>query len=176
MIHIIPNGSLDPFADFPQLNTIWPKEYGDIAREAVTEEMQRIHAGKYKPDGQIYLIKDDHEVIGITGYFGWHANVGLRWHGVIPSHRGQGASTMALRWLLTDVYRERPDAEFLIENVPQSEHGKTNIEPYFHKLGFRPVGALESYLWSPDLWQPHHLEIKSFLANEIKKERTPCPR
>lgn len=128
------------------------------AQEATAESLE-LSAGE---EG-IYLIKDDEVVIGMTGYFFYSSDVsevGLRWHGVIPSRRGAGASTEALRQLIAIIRREQPQAEWLMELVPLTAYGEP-IARYFSRLGFRPSGAPETYDWSDNAWQQYVLHLPS---------------
>jgi L-amino acid N-acyltransferase YncA len=152
----------DPFSDHPQLGHIWPEPYASIAREAVTEHLAE--QDDYDIGG-IYLIKEDSDVIGITGYFLYDTEatvLGLRWHGLVPEQRGKGYSPRILGMVLIEALARHPRAETLIELVPVTTYGET-LEPHFKKMGFTPVGDTEKYEWAEHSWQPYHLEIANFL-------------
>ncbi|WP_434716193.1 hypothetical protein [Paraburkholderia sp. A3RO-2L] len=152
----------NPFEEHPQLRTIWPAEFHVIAEEAtvetVVDEMPRGDVGG------IYLITNDSQVIGITGFFYVDSldEPYLRWHGIVPAERGRGYSRLALQLVVERIKAKIPNARGLTELVPQTmtDYG-AGIGAHFAALGFVKSGELERYDWSPYAWQPVRLDIQS---------------
>lgn len=157
----------DPFGTYQDLGNIWPEPFASIAREAVAEHLNEQDTYDI---GGIYLVKKDEDVIGISGYFLYTENattLGLRWHGIVQSHRGHGYSKQVLRQVLLEATASHPQATNLIELVPLTPYGEA-LEPHFEKLGFRSVGEPEKYEWAENYWQPYHLAIRPFLEVAAK--------
>lgn len=154
-----------PFQAHPQLLAIWPEPFCRIMQEAVTDDL----TVKDQYDiGGIYLIARAGEVIGITGYFLYEhdaSTLGLRWHGFVPSHRGQHYSEPIIAQVLRAAIEKHPQARTLIELVPLTDYGKP-LERHFKTLGFQPVGDCEQYDWADNHWQPYALDIHAFLARQ----------
>lgn len=162
----------DPFEEHPQLLSLWPEPLLSLAREGVSESIEAIGAADI---GAIFLIEEDNRVIGITGFFPFDESglsLGLRWHGIIDSHRGKGLSQRVIRAVLEFSRHTHPTAEALIELVPVTPHGSASIAPHFERLGFSPDGAPQLYDWAEHPWQPYRLEIAHFLTSG---EQEPTP-
>lgn len=177
----------NPFHDYPQLKSIWPEPYLSIATEAVLDD---IKIQNQVDIGEIFLIKKNDSVIGITGYFHWDTEtskdnsgfsnaVGLRWHGIVDEYRGERISKEAISLVLHSVISKYPSIETLIELVPVNPYGN-KLRPHFEHLGFVPIGNPEEYDWAEDLWQQYHLPIENFikhisspLTTEIKRSVIP---
>lgn len=176
------------FDTYPQLKNIWPLPFTETMQEAVTEDLHL--AKEYEFDfGNIFVIKKDNNVIGITGFFvddgsGTRQNynentteIYLRWHGIIYEQRRQGISEYVMQLLLEQAGQRYPQVETLIELVPLTDYGKP-LEEHFKKLGFIGVGHPENYDWSEYDWQPYHLNVPHFLSkyqkenNNIDKKKT----
>lgn len=176
MIHIqVINES--PFQQHPQLLTIWPEPSNTVMQEGIHETLEIM---KNAPDidvGMISLILKDNEVIGLSGFFPINENeqwdifnpyqetIYLRWHGIIPSHRGQDYSKQALILVLEEAIKKYPFVEHIIELIPQTSY-KEYLEKHFIEMGFKPVGEKEKYSWSEYWWQPHQLNIKEFFNKQ----------
>lgn len=147
----------NPFTAHPQLRTIWPAHFTDIAEEAAQEAIAHM---PFADVGGLYLVKLGDQVIGITGFFYCDSEFEpfLRWHGIIPAERGKGYSREAMRQLVARVKARLPDARGLTELVPQNADG-AGIAAHFARLGFVNAGPLESYDWSPHPWQPMRLAM-----------------
>lgn len=147
----------NPFADHPQLRTIWPAEFAVIAEEAAVESLEE---AKHGDIGGLFLVAKDDQIIGITGYF-YCEDIDepfLRWHGIIPAERGNGYSGIALRQVVDRIKDKLPAARGLTELVPQNGAGP-EIEKHFVSLGFTRNGVQEKYDWSPYAWQPIRLDL-----------------
>lgn len=147
----------NPFARYPQLRTIWPAHFTEIAEEAAQEAIAHM---PFADVGGLYLVKFGDQVIGITGFFYCESEFEpfLRWHGIIPAERGKGFSREAMRQLVARVKARLPDARGLTELVPQNADGP-GIAAHFARLGFVNAGPLESYDWSQHPWQPMRLAM-----------------
>ena len=176
MISIYPISQGCPFSEYPQLNTIWSPEMTALAQEAIDESFVAKNEFSYEI-GEIYLIKDGSDVVGITGFFPYEydANfldsihrVGLRYHGLIPEYRGKGYSPEIIRQLLVAIINKYPNAETLIELAPVNEYGDIQ-KKHFERLGFVTTGPSEKYDWAEHRWQPMHLNIHDFLATPFHK-------
>lgn len=121
----------DPFSEFPSLRMIWPEPYATAAAEASAADAQ---------SGEVWLIaKNANTVIGITGLFvddECPDDVFLRWHGLIQSERGTGASAATLRKVIERARFQFPGRKYLVELAPDNEYGWTMVIPHFFSLGF----------------------------------------
>jgi len=142
----------NPFELFPQLRTIWPQPYAQIAEEA---------SGEDSHTGQVLLIMYLNVVVGITGVFDdcdYPDDIFLRWHGVIPEARRSGIARKALELLIYSACNKfYPDRKNLVELVPDNEYGRTIVEPFFQHIGFVKRGPLETWDWIDHAWQPYVL-------------------
>lgn len=154
-LHDVVDGN--PFTQYPQLRTIWPAHFTDIAEEAAQDAIAHMPFGDI---GGLYLVMKGDRVIGITGFFYCESETEpyLRWHGIIPSERGNGYSREAMRLVLARLKAKLPDARGLTELVPQNEDGPA-IAAHFERLGFEKSGPTETYDWSTHPWQPVRLDI-----------------
>lgn len=147
----------NPFAQYPQLRSIWPAEFTAIAEESAREAIAH---RPFTDIGGLYLVVRDDQVIGITGFFYCESETEpyLRWHGIIPAERGKGYSRAALQLLLRQITDKLPTARGLTELVPQNQDGP-GISKHFARLGFKAHGIRERYEWSPYEWQPFRLAL-----------------
>ena len=167
-IEAVSTKGLNPFKEYPQLNTIWPQPYLGIATEVIDEHFAVADTHYI---GAVLLIKKEGTVIGITGFVPFDnelVNFGLRWHGVVPEERGKKHSEKVLEMVAQTLTALHPTAQLLTELVPQSEYGRP-LEKHFQSLGFKKVGEPEKYDWSDDQWQGYSLDIAEFLASRKRK-------
>ncbi|KVP75163.1 GNAT family N-acetyltransferase [Burkholderia ubonensis] len=162
MITLQPVTRGNPFADHPQLRTIWPAEFAVIAEEAAQDAVAQMPLGDI---GGLYLVMKDGQVIGITGFF-YVESVDepyLRWHGIVPAERRNGYARLALGLVVERIKAKIPHAKGLTELVPQTQTAYgAGIGKHFAALGFEKSGELETYDWSPYAWQPIRLDIQRF--------------
>jgi len=159
----------DVFSQHPQLCGIWPEKYTSVAAEATTDCFALNESG-------LFLVKQNSAVVGVTGYWPFNGKsskketeLGLRWHGLIPSVRGKGHSRKIIHQLLLAAEKTHPNAKTLIELVPVDAYGAALI-PLFTALGFCPVGETETHDWMDHAWQPYHLSIPNFLLTEKNRD------
>lgn len=147
----------NPFRQYPQLRTIWPAEFTEIAEEAARDAIAHM---PFTDVGGLYLVLAGDQVIGITGFFYCDSEEEpyLRWHGIIPAERSKGYSRAALRLVVERIKAKLPNACGLTELVPQNAEGP-GIAAHFAALGFENAGPLERYDWSICPWQPVRLNI-----------------
>lgn len=173
MIHLRPVYFGAPFQEHPQLLSIWPEPYLATAQEGVAESLALIGE---EDIGAIFLVMNDQEAIGISGYFIYNEDasaLGLRWHGLLEEHRGTGLSERVLEAVLGHAKQQHPNARELIELVPLSEYG-AGVARSFVRMGFAPQGAAQRYEWSDHPWQPYSLDIDAFLNRSAPPQ--PAPR
>lgn len=92
--------TLNPFSFYWRLNKIWNTDLTLQAREATGE-------WQVGDIGEVYLIKLEDKVIGITGWWPITSTImGLRWHGVSKSYRAIGVSKEALKLLIAKLPEE----------------------------------------------------------------------
>lgn len=125
---------------YPKLKTIWPEPYASEAFQCLDEDYE---------DGQIFYIKLNNKVIGMTGYWQDHSFssdlVHLRWTGIIKKYRGKGYARDALiqlARLIKGAHLAFGDLSFmpcLVELIPDNEYGRTIVAPFFKKLGFEEI-------------------------------------
>lgn len=169
-ITIVDYSGSNPFEEHPQLKSIWPKELYDLAVAGVTESLDII--GEYEI-GNIYLIKENDEIVGLTGFYPYEGlgprgsfayedvkHLGLRWHGVIPERRGNGISSAAFSLMLEQAGIKFPNAKRIVEIVPDHENAGI-IRRHFEKLGFQKDDTPpKKYDWSEYSWQGYTFPIK----------------
>jgi GNAT superfamily N-acetyltransferase len=158
VLSLLPVFSGDPFAAYPQLQSIWPEPLLSRARYDTVESLVDIEEEDF---GAIFLVLAGAEVIGITGYYFYDdtgIELGLRWHGLLPQWRGAGRSARVIDLLLRYAVPRVPQATTLIELIPDTEYGVA-LRRHFGKLGFVSAGPVEHYDWSSHGWQPYHLAI-----------------
>lgn len=151
----------NPFRLFPQLRTIWPAEFVVVAEEAIDEAWNAWHHDS-TDYGKIFLIctVDRRRVIGLTGFMPWDApdRVGLRWHGLLSTFRGNGLSLEIMEHMRILAKERYPKAKTLVEFMPElatlGEEGE-----YFERAGFKKSGPLGKYEWSTHLWQEYTWDI-----------------
>jgi RimJ/RimL family protein N-acetyltransferase len=151
----------NPFERFPALRDIWPEPHLQaLAEEATLEEMEFLAQPGAPSHGPLFLAVDVGEdgsqrVVGMSGFYLLdlsRGHIGLRWHGVIPAARGQGASAEILEQVIEAARDLLPQATEILEFVPQIPRGEALTE-HFRKLGFAPHGEPETYDWAPHPWQ-----------------------
>lgn len=145
----------DPFALYPQLEDIWPSPYVELARQYSAEDSHT---------GQVFLIKNVCDVIGITGVFVDEDEpddlLFLRWTGVIPKQRRSGATRAALELLISGpIVAMYPARRWLVELVPCNPYGRILVEPFFQKLGFIKRGDPRSYAGMEYQSQEYFLDL-----------------
>lgn len=114
------------FEKYPILNQIWGIVSTEYAKDATLEWQTT------EDSGSIYFILLDDEVIGITGY--WVIDdtyAGLRWHGIIPTYRKQGLSTVSLKLLFACI----PKNISVIYEIANND----KTARYFESIGFNRV-------------------------------------
>lgn len=113
---------------------------------------------------QIWLIKDDDEVVGICGLYSMRPDteeLWLGWFGVIPSRRKEGIGIKALDFLSNK-------AKGLNCKKILSYVNKDGVPlPFYEKYGFKVIGRVKDYL------KTHPEKINEFEDEEdyiIEKE------
>lgn len=156
-LRLVPYLGANPFAEHPQLQDIWPDTSQALAQEATLEAIQEAGLGVFCG---IYLAAVDSTVVGMTGFFITEegGDPFLRWHGVVPSKRGQGHSERMLTQLLPEIGKYLPNARTVTELIPQTTYS-AYLSAHFAKLGFAPAGPLERYDWSEYDWQPWRRDL-----------------
>jgi GNAT superfamily N-acetyltransferase len=106
-------------------HSIWVPELGSCAFGATTYWQNDL-----SDTGEIYLINVNNVPVGITGWFPQEpGNIGLRWHGVHPSHQRMGISRYAFSILLTKI----PEDAKCIFEVTRNPIGKA----FYQSCGFQ---------------------------------------
>ena len=141
----------DAFGTYLELATIWPEPYNQMAREACIEDANT---------GEVFYIKYNDQVVGITGLFDdpeFAKDICLRWHGVLPTHRRLGIGEAALFRLLQEVKPKiYPSRKRIIEFIPCTEYGLA-LRPFFSRCGFNGYGPLVDLGYGGHLWKPVYL-------------------
>lgn len=121
---------------FPQLNHIWENEV--MQKRAL--KSYEVWNPKEKT-GEIFLIKNDENVIGVTGW--WvdekvSDTIRLRWHGIIESERGKGYSSDALKLLMEHIGAVVPSQyKYISESFSLARETSQKVRHHFEKLGFK---------------------------------------
>lgn len=147
----------NPFADHPQLRTIWPDVY---AQRAEADTIRCLA----KPEGRkVFLIVGaGDEVVGITGYYFFNdeAALGLRWHGVVPCMQRHYYSTDAMNLLCALSKADHPARDTLIELMPADTVER--LDKPFRRHGFERFGKPAEYDWlMAGLWQAYQRPLAS---------------
>ena len=155
----------NPFERYPQLQTLWSPALVLLAREAIDEAF--LDQSEGIDCGTVFLVVDPDkadEVWGLTGFLPWPdgagvlQRVGLRWHGLVVEHRGQGLSMAVLEDVRARAHARYPMANHLVEFMPiNAEHAAT--AEYFERVGFCRWGPPERVEWSDVLWQEYVCDI-----------------
>lgn len=175
-------GDGNPLDRFPQLATLWSPVLASIAHEAIDEAFEQ-HFNAQVDYGAIFLVthpENTKDIWGITGFLPWPDDAtgilqraALRWHGLLPEHRGQGLSLAIIDRMRHLAQNHYPEASQFIEFMPVSqEHAAT--AKYFEAAGFTKCGAPERVYWSTDLWQEYACDIRVPLQ-ALHSEQTPAP-
>ena len=170
----------NPFQQYPQLLTIWPEPSNSNMQEGYGLDIENSILQPEIDYGLMYLVCLGEEVVGLTGLFIEYGDgysypynpelqsAYLRWHGIIPSLRGQGYAKEALTLMLREARFKYPSLTTLIELIPQTYYSESIVH-FFRKMGFFAVGQSEKYDWSDYQWQPYHLNIDQYLNEENNK-------
>jgi len=85
-----------------------------------------------------YFIRDNHEVIGITGYYLFKIddteNAGIRFHGLLPEHQNKGISKKVIDLIVNDLKNKYSNLKAIYEQISSRNEVSLN---YFKKMGFR---------------------------------------
>ena len=137
----------NPFERYPQLQTLWSPELAHIAREAIDEAFEQRARGI--DCGEIFLVVNPENI----------QDVGLRWHGLLAEHRGQGLSMAVLEDVRARAHARYPMVNHFVEFMPiNAEHAAT--AEYFERVGFCRWGPPERVEWSDVLWQEYVCDIR----------------
>ena len=125
---LLTTGGMAVFDRHPELLEIWP--------EAATENMLAATRRwtEDPTDGEIFLIFVNREVAGLTGWYEiddglpTRAEIGLRWHGLVPRFRKRGMSRAALGMLA----RRLPKQALFLYDLATRE----DVIAYFAALWF----------------------------------------
>lgn len=148
--------SKDVFIENPQLTQIWPEISSRIMQEATLEALENNEAG-------LYLIKDNNETIGITGFYELEEPVlGLRWHGICPSKRHKSISPFVLKEVAKLAKKHYPQYTYIAEYVPLTNYSQYIID-HFTQLGFEKFGPIESHDWTPHKTQGYINKIDNLI-------------
>lgn len=163
-----------PYEEHPQLKTIWPSPYIELAMEATEEHLLLKKEYPELDIGKIFLILEDENVIGITGYFIYteddsfkpynkaQTHFGLRWHGILPEHRNHKKAKLAFTKNIEQIIKHYDNPLYITELVPKTEYGEALFR-HFSTLGFIISGNPEKYDWADFKWQPITLNIQQFI-------------
>lgn len=158
----------NPFDKYPNLQDIWEPDLFIIAKEAIDESKERFLEGC--DEGEVFLIKDDKKVIGITGYFPYeetYSHFFLRWHGILPEYQKLGISKKIIETIIQYLEKNYDNFSTIKEFMPIRESYK-KTEEYFLKIGFKKIGEPEVVDWSKDLWQNFEYQLpQKKLRNHI---------
>lgn len=145
----------NPFADHPQLRTIWDREW---ASHVETDTIADLEKGEADPArNRVLLVCDEKtQVIGITGFYLMPRRlVGLRWHGITPDRRGRGYSKLAFQ-KVRQLASETTNALGVAEYVEMSDPKAKDLIRHFTALGFTAAGEPADYSSFPsEIALPH---------------------
>lgn len=131
----------NPFADYPQLRCIW---HDGLQEHVEADTVSDLLAGQEdKAENIVLLIRRNDEVIGITGVYSMLNNpddLGLRWHGIIPSARKTKASAAAFYEVIKIVRLERKTKYRIIECIEMKDPNAGRLISHFLNLGFKCDG------------------------------------
>lgn len=129
----------NPFADHPQLRTIWGRGWaGHVEADTVAD----LDKGAADPAGnRVLLVRDEKSsVIGITGFYLLPRRlIGLRWHGITPEQRGRGYSKQAFQQVCK-LAKDTTNALGVGEYVEMADPKAPDLIRHFTALGFSAAG------------------------------------
>jgi hypothetical protein len=132
--------SESPYDKHPELLEIWPNYKAELLRDMQDcldhPELERS-----------FLMVEDGEVVGITGFYKYDDQVGLNWHGVMKKYERRGYSLKALRLLTPLAKAFYPYATHLVEEMPSDQEG--DLGGFFRKMGFEHTGRVVNKPWVP---------------------------
>lgn len=129
----------NPFADHPQLRTIWDRAW---ASHVEADTISDLDKGETDPArNRVLLVRDEKsQVIGITGFYLLPRRlVGLRWHGITPEHRGLGYSKQAFQQVCK-LAKDTTNALGVAEYVEMADPKAQDLIRHFTALGFKASG------------------------------------
>lgn len=149
----------NPFITQPELLNIWPEASAKVVYETTLKALKNEDPG-------LFLIKKDSDVIGLTGYFlmSDYIHVGLHWHGILQSHRGNRYSQEAMKLVMLEVKDIYPEVRFLVEHIPLTDYSHYIID-YFTNLGFEKIGPIDFFQPTGNYIQSYRIDIEQFLLN-----------
>lgn len=151
----------NPFEVNPALFQIWEPTFSSHAKEAFLTFQKEYE--DQSPDGNLYVIQEGTEVIGVTGYFFLQSSdyryVGLRWHGILPKLHGQGLGSQALALLIQAVKTECPKAQQLVEFAPNGLAYRA-IHEFFLRNGFVADNSFKYDAYEGITWQAYSLNLQ----------------
>lgn len=127
----------NPFADHPQLRTIW--EDRGWADHVEADTLSDLAKGDADPaSNRVFLVCDQSgAVVGITGFYLLpKRQIGLRWHGIVPEWRGRGYSKLAFLQVCR-IARETTNALDVAEYVEMADPKAESLIDHFKALGFK---------------------------------------
>jgi hypothetical protein len=155
----------NPFANHPQLRTIWPDAYASRAEADSVRCIER-------PEGRkvFLIIGEANRVVGITGYYFFNDNaLGLRWHGVVNCMKRHDYSTIAMNLLCAQGKADHPEREALIEVMPFN--AVERLDKPFRRHGFLLFGDPAEYDWlMPGLWQAYRRPLPGLEEAQFRVE------
>lgn len=129
---------------YPRLNNIWE----DLTMQTRALKSYIDFDPKIKT-GEIFLIKNNNEVIGVTGWFTDDKmldTIRMRWHGIIKSERQKGFSTSAMNLLIEHIKRTvSKNYKYLSESYTKNTKHAGQIRTAFEKAGFNEEFEDSSY-------------------------------
>ena len=171
----------NPLVQYPVLSTLWTPALTALAKEAIQEAFDSHRTLDY---GAIYLVLDKNhcnKVVGITGYLPWPSSAdglieraGLRWHGLLPSYRGNGLSLEIINTMREYAAYQYPHAQHFVEFMPVDEDHK-DVARYFEAAGFKKWGGPEAIEWSDVAWQEYVCNIREPLRYHPTPVDNPSP-
>lgn len=125
-------------AIFPKITTIW--KHPDAVQKAIqyTKEWgEGSDQTKLEQSGQIFLIIEKNQIIGITGFLiDKQKNARLGWHGIIPEARGNNKGATIITKIIRKIHTfTQGKTRWLIETMPAHN---TKLYDYFISQGFTP--------------------------------------
>lgn len=109
--------------------------WADVAKcrqfiEASCEWLDTVDPG----DIVVFSDADTNRRFGVTGWYPLgNGSAFMRWHGVLPEHRGRRISVMMLAWLLKHIR-----THYGIERIYETCDSESTVQ-YFVRLGFNVV-------------------------------------
>jgi len=114
-----------------QFLELWPQR-----KETVLHDLETYIDN---PNGiRRYVVFVGDDVAGLTGFYPYHNDIGLSWHGLFDEFRGMGYSEIVFWKMIRQAIRGMPWSRRVVEALPSDRVDQ--LHKHFTQLGFTCTG------------------------------------